>query len=354
MLAEVREEWLAHGLSTQPADRKAAEEGVAKAYLAAGFRPPNTIVWCDSPLDGAREALYNCRWDTPDYHVSNRVVSRAQFDIRDEVHNEAHRRMTQEAWSTITAEVWDPLDNQLRRNVYIPILDEVAAKVRTLRPRHAAGHDGLWLGLADAYGRLGFDVSPMDGLMQVARSAGWWWQSVDKVVLTERPTAIHRDSQNRLHNETGPAVVYPDGFGVYAIRGVRVPKGVVTHPDLITGDHIAEEPNTEVRRIMLERFGYERYIAHWKLVPISTQRVPCLSAATCNHTDEQHTARLYVAHLDGDEPLAMLQVYNSTPEPDGSIKQYWLRVPPTMQTAREAIAWTFGMQPRQYKIRAQS
>src|SRR5258708_19796990 len=37
----------------------------------------------------------------------------------------------------------------------------------------------------------------------------------------------------------------------------------------------------------------------------------------------------------------MIEVINRTPEPDSSFKHYWLRVPPTMRTAREAVAWTF-------------
>jgi hypothetical protein len=46
----------------------------------------------------------------------------------------------------------------------------------------------------------------------------------------------------------------------------------------------------------------------------------------------------------------MVRVDNSTPEPDGSRKPYWLRVPPTVQSAREAVAWTFGVEhPEQYQ-----
>jgi hypothetical protein len=45
----------------------------------------------------------------------------------------------------------------------------------------------------------------------------------------------------------------------------------------------------------------------------------------------------------------MLEVVNSTPEPDGSFKRYWLRVPPQMQTAREASAWTFGLTSKEYE-----
>lgn len=43
------------------------------------------------------------------------------------------------------------------------------------------------------------------------------------------------------------------------------------------------------------------------------------------------------------EPVVMVEVLNSTPEPDGTFKDYFLRVPPDIRTPRAAVAWTFGM-----------
>ncbi len=44
----------------------------------------------------------------------------------------------------------------------------------------------------------------------------------------------------------------------------------------------------------------------------------------------------------------MVEVLNSTPEADGSRKTYFLRVPPATQTAREGVAWTFGLRADGY------
>ena len=52
MLAQVRDEWLAVGLSTEPANRPAAEEGVRQAYRRAGMEPPSVVIWLGSPYAG--------------------------------------------------------------------------------------------------------------------------------------------------------------------------------------------------------------------------------------------------------------------------------------------------------------
>ena len=58
-------------------------------------------------------------------------------------------------------------------------------------------------------------------------------------------------------------------------------------------------------------------------------------------------------NFDG-EPLVMVCVRNSTPEPDGTFKDYWLRVPPHVVSPRQAVAWTFDMTPHQYQPSAQT
>ena len=134
------------------------------------------------------------------------------------------------------------------------------------------------------------------------------------------------------------------------------------HPETLTVAQIDAEENAEVRRVMLERFGISRYIVE--------------SGSTPQHQDEFGV--LYRRELANDEPIVMVRVLNSTPEPDGSLsmeeamqvfgetkvkrqltilgwnkparfKEYWLRVPPDMQTAHEAVAWTFGKTPATYQ-----
>jgi hypothetical protein len=83
---------------------------------------------------------------------------------------------------------------------------------------------------------------------------------------------------------------------------------------------------------MLERYGEARYLQDSGVVPV--------------HHDKYGV--LFRKEIPGDEPLVMVRVVNATPEPDGHRKNYFLRVPPTVETAHEAVAWTFGMSPKEY------
>jgi YHS domain-containing protein len=57
---------------------------------------------------------------------------------------------------------------------------------------------------------------------------------------------------------------------------------------------------------------------------------------------------LFKIHNIFTDPVCVLKVINSTPEPDGSYKEYYLTVPPDMTSAKQAVAWTFRMTPEEY------
>lgn len=46
----------------------------------------------------------------------------------------------------------------------------------------------------------------------------------------------------------------------YYLEGVKVPKHVVMNPETLTVDEISTEKNPEVQRIMIQRFGIEKYL----------------------------------------------------------------------------------------------
>lgn len=164
----------------------------------------------------------------------------------------------------------------------------------------------------------------VEGLIQLAEHAHWFVFFEDVAFVSQKPTEIHLDEENRLSNEDGPAVLYEDGFSIYSVRGVSVSSDVVNRN--YTVKDIDEESNQEVKRIMIELYGEDKY-----LMDSNAEKV---------HSDNYGT--LYRKEVTGDETIVMVKVVNSTPEPDGSFKDYFLRVPPHIEKAKQGIAWGFG------------
>ena len=135
-------------------------------------------------------------------------------------------------------------------------------------------------------------------------------------IVCDRPEVLSVDNRNRPHGESGPSHRWRDGVEIHYWHGVRVPGHVVESPGLITINEIRSEINAEVRRVMIERYGYERYCADAKL--------DLVDECSENHQIVGlRTARLWRDHHAN---MTLLDVLNSTPEPDGSIRRYVIPV----------------------------
>lgn len=151
------------------------------------------------------------------------------------------------------------------------------------------------------------------------------------VFLSERPVELHTDSSGRLHCAGGPALRFKDGYSQYYWHGISVPiEALKMDPNVENIDSIS---NIEVRRTLIERMGVQEY----------------LFASGAKIVDVSQSGTLYRKEVPNDEPMLMVHVVNKTPEPDGSYKDYFLRVPPHVRTAREAVAWTFDLEGDSYK-----
>jgi hypothetical protein len=194
---------------------------------------------------------------------------------------------------------------------------------------------------------LGSDMNGRaDAYAGTSSSACWWWPHKDFVMVCDRPVRIDRDAQGRLHSLTRKAIEWPDGWGLYRVHGITVSADVVEHPDRITVASIDAEKNDEARRIMVDLYGNERFLKD--------------SGATKIQQDRYGT--LYSRKFASGPPAVFVHLINSTPEADGSRREFWRRVHPELRpllgdgqlgepqamTAHNAVASTYGMRGEHY------
>ncbi|MBO3739182.1 DUF6745 domain-containing protein [Actinoplanes flavus] len=368
MAAAIEDQWLAAAMETGPADRAATEEGVREAYRLAGAEPPERILWFASPrAAAAAAALLSGAVEPAPEAPGPQWLAEVQAELRrrgwtpGESAGRSLRGLVRTApWAAarkaalaaLGADGWSQLSAAAGRRSWPLVMDMVAGRLRSRLSEDLATelpgagpavldavygqHDGTWLSTFEAAAKVspGADLmTGLAGLARVARHSGWWWAFERVAVLSERPVTLARDNVGRLHRGEGPAMEFADGYGLWAWRGMPIPSDLAAELPSLTVDRVRQETNAEIRRVMLEHFGYERY----------------LSEAGARKVGTDETGTLWRLDLRDDEPLVMVEVINSTPEPDGTSRVYWLRVPPETRTAREGVAWTFGLTEKEYQ-----
>jgi len=304
-------------------------------------------IW-GSVRSSVRDSVWDSVWNSIGASVWNSIGASVRDSVRASVSASVRTSVMDSVWDSVRASVrasvrdsvWDSVRASVRASVRDSVWDSVRASVY-------GSHESSWLSFYDYFRDHFPNIAPfkkLDGLMNLSKSCGWIYPGKNICIASERHSILNRDEEGRLHSLTEPAVGYPDGWNIYAVHGVRVPEYIIMNPESITIDKIKEENNAEIRRIMVDKIGFQRYIEESGLKSI--------------HKDEY--GELYKSELEDDEPLVVVKVINSTAEPDGTFKEYFLRVPPNEDKdpfkiikgdtirARQAIAWTFKKQEFEY------
>ena len=134
-------------------------------------------------------------------------------------------------------------------------------------------------------------------------------------------------------------MVWDDGTASHVVHGVRLPFDLVRPGWSI--DRILAERNTEVRRIAIERLGWDRFIAEAELALVDGP-VP-------DPGNPGNTLSLYDLPAAYGDDARLLLCSDASPERDGTVRRFGLHVPASIDDALAAAAWTFDLDRRTYQ-----
>lgn len=322
-IPEYLNRYLKDGRRTTPLNQTKVEELITKLYEEWLGEAKPIIVYCQSPLQLCIfPSIYR---EIGKLGSENNLRDNLENNLRDNLRNNLENNLWNNLWNNLRDNLWNNQHITELSNIYW------CSWWWNYRAVYEFAHTELIgsypqgceekLNFVNELSREVHAINPYKGICFVS----------------DFPTAINIDDRGRLHNESGPAISYPDSYSVYAIHGVRLEGGrekYIQDRSTITVEAIeAESANAEIRRVMVDMYGLENYLKD--------------SGSEKIHEDDFGV--LFRKTQTGDEDLVMVKVVNSTPEPDGSYKDYFIRVPPTVKTAREAVAWTFGLDPEKYQ-----
>ena len=361
--------------STARADRAACDAGIDELYRLCNRAKPEKI-WCNTPLQAVKEAgrqrrkkrILPFRQLTTDLGLERGSYSRITVERAPRRRSyptalglsqellEAHGdldSMNQTGWSwspswaagsVVPAKPHRGLVHNLTQCVERSLLEGV---------RRVGGELPSWANVTHSAEEIihftpmelidrlrGVDIarSPHAVINAIIHNCGHFLPREGACFLSERPSALRFSENGDLHAEGEPAISYSAGFMHYFFwNGIPVPETVGLIPSAaITPDYIRGHSTWLERNILIARMGLENFLAE--------------SDAIVTHEDE--TGKLWKARFGRGNTYSwsVVEVINGSPEPDGKFKHYFLQVPPAMRTARQAVAWTYGLAEDQYQV----
>lgn len=329
-----KERWLAIGRATQTdrpditENQKLAEKALIALYADLGFAPPNFIhvespkQMCSLPeIVKSMKAKGGDDWKTVTYETLMKSFEKMGKEIDKAKYNENLNN----SWFIQWWSGW---------RVFYLFCEEV----------------------------LGIKYDPADSKklhiwIELCRNVHAFLAYDTHCFVSAYPTHLSWDTRNRLHAEDGPALAYSDGQEVYASGGIRIkePKMIdllFVNPQKITAKDVSTEQNQEIKSLLLKKMGWPKYLKQ-----VDAKLV---------HTEEGYGELLSVKIPGTTTDGLFYKAMNSTPEPDGSVKEYILQCDPNLRpmkfkpdgtiefgkpqekTARNAAASLFGLRGEEY------
>ncbi|WP_017721028.1 DUF6745 domain-containing protein [Kamptonema formosum] len=323
LIPAYREKWRALALSTEPVNRQQASEAVKFAYSASGLKEPQ-ILFFDSPYAALNTVvpllgtLLNSQLNTQLRRNLEGELSSERWDVWEQLSHRLWQQLGGEFNSHLSAE----LNCRLKKQLSDVLIECVQPEVWAC--------DGSW---------LDFSVSVLNGALNerkwqayqaLVQSCGWIFPYEMICLVCNRPRQIRFDSQQRLHAEGEPAIEFDDGFCIWAYHGVRLPeKYGKLHPHQWQAQWLLKEKNAELRRVLIQGIGYGRILQDLRATELDSW---------------QEYALLKLKNRIDVEPIYLLKMV--CPSTGGT---HATRVPPDVQSAREAIRWVnWGVDPEEF------
>jgi len=315
-LVELAAQIRSRALSTEPADRDAAERAAARLYTLGGLAPPR-FAWFDSPL-AARVAAYVLTYSKGLVATAPRRLAEPLAravgvhplgkDLREVLFERTRRlpsrRMEERlsrrlanhgaiSGSTLANDAFRRLtDNPSRDLGHLlesAVVEDLGEPVRLLTGE-AASLLSCWVGssdrddlvspslVVDGFGGQfdapwaefyrfmegvvgpGTDSEMLAEHATIAASSGPWWPYADLCLMSERAAAMRFDDRGLAHGDPDPAITFRDGWKVFALEGVLMDESAVRRPESISLERIRAADSEEVRRLLIGRYGWEKFM----------------------------------------------------------------------------------------------
>lgn len=303
------DKWRSIALKPGPIDRQKAKQAIKAAYSLFRLKEPK-ILFFDSPY-----AALNALLSQPGSQLGQQLEGQLWSELEDQL-SEVESQLSQ---------LWRQLKHQLESELRIP------PYINWINPE-------LWV-----CGGAWFDfyISILKGVHHpkkwkvfqvLVKYCGWIFFFEKIAIVCDRPIKLSFDNESRLHAEAKPALQFADGYSLYSYHGVTLPKkyGAV-YPQQWQAKWLLEEWNAELRRVLIQEIGYARICQELQAKQIDSWREYTL---------------LRINNQVEIEPIYLLKM---TCPSTGSI--HALRVPPSIQSAREAIRWVnWGTDPEEFAV----
>ncbi|MDE2106646.1 MAG: hypothetical protein KGL39_56040 [Patescibacteria group bacterium] len=394
------EKWIAIAMRTDPIEPEKIVPAIKSLYEAAGLKEPRVVIVPSPRVMAFAGGFAAAIWWLRKNPNSELLKDAATYGVTDDATHSATNDATHSAtyFATVAPTVAATRDatydaTNVATDVATRAATSAATDAATYEATRAATEDGLssdsplvrfflacaknwwnsyqggnmWASYAcylsafrDVLGLRLAEHAKFASWEQCAMHGGFRWMHDEFCMVSDFPEVLKVDADHRPHCDDGPSHRWRDGWCLWHIHGVAVTEQIVMQPETITIEQVRSEENAEVRRVMIERMGWERFCSQAKMtvihrdtlesnfpaIPVSETVEPGHRLVVSYRAGIEHAELLESEELKDfeDRPLRFVKVSDPS-----TGREYILRVLHDHTRCYEALGWAAGMTEKEYK-----
>ncbi|MHC5737849.1 DUF6745 domain-containing protein [Nostoc sp.] len=324
-----RERWRAIALSTERIDREKAAKAVKAGYIAIRKQEPE-IIFCDSPYAGLRIIIQKQLKPRLNTELFNQLLYEFANEVREQLAYQLQSQVTSQILTVVPPDL-NILEDILRVELKIQLQQETNLRSPWFKAQLYSSACS-WLDFYISVLNCSYNQIKWQALQLLVNYCSWILPYEKICIVCDRPLHLRFDNENRLHAEGESAIEFTDGYSLYSYHGVNLPeKYGKVHPQQWQANWFLTEHNAELRRVLIQGIGYARICQELQAIELDNW--------------QEYTLLKINADVD-EEPIYLLKM---TCPSTGFI--HALRVPPNMNSAREAICWVnWGVDSEEFGV----
>lgn len=341
--------WRAIALSTEPIDHQKAEEAVKAAYEYINKNEPKFIFF-ENPYRALKAIITE---------LKEQLGNPLGENILDELHCDTYylskfgRPGVWGEGDTIYDEIVHQLGKELdtRFSVLDHTFDPYGHKINPydiepIRPESWWG-DASWSDFCISVKKETYWQRESTIPLSLFKYCGWIFPFESICIICNRPSQLSLDGEARLHAEGEPAIQFADGYSLYSYHGVTLPeKYGRLHPEQWQAQWLIEEDNAELRRVLIQGIGYSRICQELQATELDSWQEYTLIRVDADIDGVNYSDFEAIDDSFQREPIYLLKMTCPSTE-----FVHAMRVPPDMQSAREAIRWVnWGINSEEFSV----
>ena len=378
-IAKILKKWLAIGLRTDPVVPELIIPAIKGLYRVANLEEPHVEI-VSSPIVAVIAGtlgvgvLYIRKNDTAKKFSENVITHAIHKTIQVAVEK---LNLNKTIYNNIVSAL-DGISHRKTETVILPKLGKLEeSQVPTVasfllkciqRWFHMYQGGNMWPG-ASSYLESMRDVIGLTGL------PGWdaykWWEDCAKhgsfrvvhrefCIVSDFPEYIEVDDKIQQHCEKSHSHKWRDGWALWHWHGIIVTQKIIESPETITIDEIRNQNNAEIRRVMITRMGWDKFVSQAKVKVIHNDSLVTKFPSIPVSELVDHGSRLVTSYRDGKEDAELILceeltdfegrplVFVRLTDPSTG-RQYILRTKHYVKRCYEAVGISFGITEDQYK-----